>query len=70
METRVLTSDVVAIGGGTSTATENVGSEVVDLLTVLVSNDGATGGTSVSSKGDAILTKFLVRYPIFITFGL
>jgi hypothetical protein len=51
----LLTSDVIAIGSGTGTAAEDVGSQVVDLLAVFVSNDGAASGTSISSQHNAIL---------------
>ena len=50
-----LTSDVVAVGGGTGTAAEDVGGEVVNLLAVLVTDDAATSGTSISSEYDSIL---------------
>ena len=54
---RKLTSDVIAISSCTSTSTVNVGSELMELLTVLVSYSRASSGTSIGSKADTTLQK-------------
>jgi len=48
---------VIAVGGCASTATEDVRGQVVDLLTVLVTDDGTTRGSCISGQHNAILTK-------------
>jgi hypothetical protein len=58
----VLTSNVIAIGSCTGSTAENVGGQVVDLLTVLVSNNGATSGSGIGSKYHAILKKTKGKY--------
>jgi len=54
-----LTSDhlshVVAIGSSACTTAANVWSQVVDLLTVLIANHGATGGSGVCRKDDSFI---------------
>ena len=51
----LLTSDVIAIGCGTSTGAENVGCQLVKLLAVLVSNDWASCGSGIGSEGNTSL---------------
>ena len=51
----ILTSHVVTISSGTSTATENVGGKVVNFLAVLVTDNGATSGTGIGGEGNTIL---------------
>jgi hypothetical protein len=58
----LLTSDVIAIGSGTGTAAEDVRSQIVDLLAVFVSNDGASSGTSISSQYNAILQNEFITF--------
>jgi len=43
--------DVIAISSCTSTSAVNVGCKLVELLAVLISNDGASCGSSISSNG-------------------
>ena len=49
---------MIAVGSCASTAAENVGSKVVDLLAVFVSDDGPSSGTGISSQNYAILHIF------------
>ena len=50
-----LTCHVVAIGSGTGTGAENVGSQLVELLAVLVGNDGASSSSGVGRKAHTTL---------------
>ncbi len=49
---------MIAVGSCASTAAKNVGSKVVNLLAVLVSDDGPSSGTGISSQNNAILHIF------------
>jgi hypothetical protein len=40
----------LGVGGGTGTSTPNLGGDVVKLLTILVGDDGAGGGSSIGSN--------------------
>jgi hypothetical protein len=53
----VPTCNVIAVGGCASTATEDVRGQVMDLLTVLVTDDGTTRGSSISCEHDTVLSK-------------
>jgi hypothetical protein len=48
---------MVAVGSSACATAANVGRQVVNLLTVLVADDGATGGPRVSSECNAILSE-------------
>jgi len=48
-------SAVLRVRTGASTATVDVGRDVVDLLTVLVAHNGALSGSRISTENDAIL---------------
>ena len=52
-----LTCNVVAIGSGTGTGAENVWSQLVQLLAVLVGDDRASCGSCVGSKANTSLNK-------------
>ena len=45
----LLTSDMVAVGSCASTGTVDVGGQIMELFAVLVSNDSASCGSSISS---------------------
>ena len=49
---------MITIGSCACTATKDVGSKVVNLFTVLVTDDRSTSGTGISSKHDTILYIF------------
>jgi hypothetical protein len=51
---------MIAVSSCACTTAEDVRGEVVNLLAVLVSDDGATSSTGISSQHDAILI-FLVN---------
>ena len=48
---------MIAVCSCASTATENVGSKVVNLLAVLVTDDGASSCSGISSQYDTVLSK-------------
>lgn len=48
---------MIAIGSCTGTAAENVGSQIVNLLAVLVSDDGPSSSSGIRSQHDTILSK-------------
>ncbi len=48
---------MIAISSGTSSAAEDVGGQVVNLLAVLVANNGPTSGSGIGRKHDSILHK-------------
>ena len=50
-----LTSDVITISSRTSTRTENVRSQLMQLLAVLVGNNSASRGSSVCSEAHSAL---------------
>lgn len=50
-----LTCDVITISGSTGTSTENVGGQLVELLAVLVGNNGASSSSGISSKCNTTL---------------
>lgn len=45
-------SDVITVGSGTCTSTVDVGGQVMELLAVLVGNNRASCGPSISSESD------------------
>ena len=58
---------MIAVSSCASTAAKNVGSKVVNLLAVLVSDDGPSSGTGISSQHYAILHIFwLIHCPFTI----
>ena len=46
---------MIAVGSCSSTAAEDVRGKVVNLLAVLVTDDGATSSSSISSEHDTVL---------------
>ena len=48
---------MIAVGSGTSTAAEDVRGKVVNLLAVLVTDDGASSSSGIRSQHDTILSK-------------
>ena len=60
----MVTSNVVAVSRCACAAAEHVGRQVVNLLAVLIANDGAASGSCVSSQHHSVLYKesiFLVN---------
>lgn len=54
---------MITISGGSSTSAVNIRSEVVKFLTVLVSDNVSSSGTSISSENNSILhTEFRLTF--------
>jgi len=49
---------MIAVSGCASTAAEDVRGKVVNLLAVLVTNDGPSSGTGISGQDNTILQSF------------
>jgi hypothetical protein len=50
-----LTADVEAISSTTGSSAVDVGSQLLDLLDVLVSDDVSSGGSGIGSQHDSVL---------------